>query len=204
MDRATAGNGSHPDTAVIVTTTRRPDDVLGCLDHLSRQRVAPDLTVVLDASPDGQARAALRGAAGVRYVRARPDQPDRVAQAIASQGAVVAFVDADAWPREDWLAELLARLADPAIAAAGGREVAGRANEEREGLGETGLLLLDGRLTRHFAADPGRDVAVDHLSGSNLAVRASVLAEVADAAGEGGAAGDWSTSLLLRARRAGH
>lgn len=112
---------------------------------------------------------------------------------------VVALLAPDATPEPGWLDELLARFADPTVGAVGGRVLRGEAGEERRGVAEVGLLLPNGRLTANFAADPGRDVDVDHVSGAGMAVRVAALQAI-------GAAGDGRlgpAALGLRLRRAG-
>ena len=97
------------------------------------------------------------------------------------------------------------RVADPGVAAVGGRARNGQPGEENEGVDKIGKLLPNGRLTGNFAANPGRSVEVDHLLGANMSVRLSVVREL-------GGIRDFypgtclreETDIALRMRRAGH
>jgi GT2 family glycosyltransferase len=118
---------------------------------------------------------------------------------------IVAFIDDDAFAEPDWLAQLLGRYSDPGVGAVGGRARNGQPGEEAEGLGEIGLLLPNGLLTGYFAADPGRDVEVDHLLGANMSVRRDIVEQL------GGIQDHYpgtclreETDIALRMRRAGY
>ncbi|WP_435736843.1 glycosyltransferase family 2 protein [Cellulosimicrobium sp. PMB13] len=168
--------------SVVVPTYNRPDHVRTCLEHLSRQSFAPERIVVVDASPTTATRDVVRDVPGVTYLR-----NDRGAGSTATSRAigvrevtsdVVAFLDDDAFAAEDWLEQLVARYDDPRVGAVGGRALNGQPGEEAEGADRVGLLLDDGSLTGFFAADPGRDVAVDHLLGANMSMRRAALESV--------------------------
>lgn len=168
--------------AVVVATYNRPEHVRTCLEHLGTQTRLPDEVVVVDSSPDARTRDVVAGFPGVRYLRNDLGRGHTAASRALGMAAVtsdvVAFVDDDAYAAPGWLAAILARYADPRVAAVGGRAVNGQPGEAAEGVGEIGLLRRDGTLTGYFAADPGRDVDVDHLLGANMSVRASVVAEL--------------------------
>jgi hypothetical protein len=86
----------------------------------------------------------------------------------------------------------------------GGRVVYGKAGEDREGLGQIGLLLPDGRLTGFFAADPGRVLDVDHMLGANMSVRMPVVRELGGIRDlYPGTCLREETDIALRMRRAG-
>ncbi|MFC5791199.1 glycosyltransferase family 2 protein [Agromyces tardus] len=199
---------TQPTASVVIATYRRPDHVRECLEHLARQTVAPVRVIVVDASPDDQTREVVAAFPGVEYRR-----NDRgIGTTATSRGIgvsdvhedVVAFIDDDAYAEPRWLERLLLPYADERVAAVGGRALNDRPGEEREGIGEIGLLLPDGRLTGYFAADPGRDVEVDHLLGANMSVRMSAVREL-------GGIRDFypgtclreETDIALRMRRAG-
>jgi GT2 family glycosyltransferase len=165
--------------AVIVATYRRPDFVRECLDHLDRQTVAPDRVIVVDASPDERTRAVVAEYPAVEYRRNDMGAGTLASsRAIGVQGVtedVIAFIDDDAYAEPQWLEELLAAYDPPEVGAVGGRARNGQPGEESEGLDRIGRFLRNGRLTGHFAADPGRIVPADHMLGANMSVRTDVL-----------------------------
>lgn len=194
--------------SVIVVTYNRPDYVRTCLEHLALQTVAPVETVVVDASPHRLTETVVRGFPSVQYLRNDLGMgfmaTSRAIGVSSTTGAVVAFVDDDAFAEPEWVEALLKPYADPAVGAVGGRTRNGIAGEEDDGLDQVGLLLPDGRLTGHFAAAPGRDLEVDHLIGANMSYRRSALEEI------GGIHDHWPGTCLredadtaLRMRQAG-
>lgn len=199
---------TRPTASVVIATYRRPAFVEECLDHLERQSVTPERIVVVDASPDHETRDVVSRHPGVDYRRnQRGIGATATSRAIGIADLdedVVAFIDDDAFAEPDWLERLLEPYDDPTVAAVGGRALNGQPGEEHDGLGSIGLLLPDGRLTGHFAADPGRVLDVDHMLGANMSVRMSVVREL-------GGIRDFypgtclreETDIALRIRRAG-
>ena len=171
-----------PSACVIVPTYRRPQHVKQCLERLTRQTVAPTEILVVDSSPDDLTRKVVESYDSIGYLRNErglgTTATSRAIGVEATTSEVIAFVDDDAFAETDWLEQLLQRYADSEVAAVGGRARNGQPGEEREGLGEIGRLLPDGRLTGYFAADPGRDVDVDHMLGANMSWRRSVAREL--------------------------
>jgi len=169
--------------SVVIPTYNRPEHVRSCLQHLALQTVQPVEIVVVDSSPDDRTKQVVEnGFPEVRYVR---NPMGRGATAESRQiglglvtADVLAFLDDDANARPDWLEQILRRYADPAVAGVGGSALNGIEGERSEGIGSIGLLLPDGRLTGYFAADPGRDIDVDHLLGANMSYRRSALLAV--------------------------
>ena len=199
---------TRPTARVVIATYRRPEYVRECLEHLQRQNVPPVRIIVVDASPDALTREVVERFEGVEYRRnERGIGSTATSRAIGITDVtedVVAFIDDDAYAEPDWLEKLLDPYADERVAAVGGRARNGQPGEEREGIGQIGLLLPDGRLTGFFAADPGRAVEVDHLLGANMSVRMSAVREL-------GGIRDFypgtclreETDIALRMRRAG-
>jgi GT2 family glycosyltransferase len=197
-----------PTASVVIATYRRPDHMRECLEHLRRQTVTPKRIIVVDASPDTHTRDVVGGFSEVEYRRnERGIGSTATSRAIGISDIeedVVAFIDDDAYAEPDWLERLLAPYADDRVGAVGGRADNGRPGEEQEGIGQIGLLLPDGRLTGHFAADPGERVEVDHLLGANMSVRMRTVHEL-------GGIRDFypgtclreETDIALRMRRAG-
>jgi GT2 family glycosyltransferase len=168
--------------SVVVATYARPDYVRTCLERLCAQTVAPQRTIVVDASPDDETRAVVAEFPGVEYRR-----NDHGAGTLATSRAigiadlsedVVAFIDDDAFAEPDWLEQILRPYRDAGVGAVGGRALNNQPGEETQGLGQIGLLLPDGRLTGYFAADPGRDLDVHHMLGANMSVRLSAIRAV--------------------------
>lgn len=199
-----------PRTAtVVVATYNRPEYVRTCLRHLQAQTVPPTEVIVVDASDSTETLDVVREFPGVTYLRNNRG-PGHTATSrsiglTAATGDVLAFLDDDAYADPDWLEQLLVRYDDPSVAAVGGLARRGQPGEESEGIGEIGLLLPNGRLTGFFAANPGRDVDVDHLIGANMSIRRSIANEL------GGIHDHYpgtclreETDMLLRMRRAGY
>ena len=170
---------TRPTVSVVIATYQRAAFVDECLAHLERQTVRPERVIVVDASPDTDTRDVVARHPGVEYRRnERGIGTTATSRAIGVddlQEDVVAFLDDDAFAQPTWLEELLKPYDDPGVAAVGGRALNDQPGEDREGLGQIGLLLPDGRLTGFFAADPGRVLDVDHMLGANMSVRMSVV-----------------------------
>lgn len=193
--------------AVVVATYNRPDHVTRCIEHLLVQTLDPAELVVVDASPNELTREAVASFPGVIYVRNDRGRGhtawSRHIGMSLTRSEVVAFIDDDAYADQDWLEQLIRRHGS-GIGAVGGRAINGVPGEEREGVEEIGRLLDNGVLTGNFAANPGRDIEVDHLLGANMSVRRSAV----DAVGGihdhfPGTCLREETDITLRMRRAG-
>jgi GT2 family glycosyltransferase len=167
---------------VVVATFNRPDHVRTCLEHLGRQTLAPSEIVVVDSSPHRLTADVVADFPGVRYIRNDAGRgstgTSRAIGVAETVSEIIAFVDDDAYAEPDWLENIVARYADPAVGAVGGRASNGRPGEEHEGHDAVGRLLPDGTLTGNFAADTGRDLDVDHVLGANMSVRRSALEQI--------------------------
>ncbi len=122
------------------------------------------------------------GVFGVTYVRnpmgrGHTAESRAIGVSLCSED-IIAFLDDDANARPDWLVEILRRYDQRSVAGVGGSALNGYPGEREEGLGSIGCLLPDGRMTGHFAADPGRDVDVDHLLGANMSYRRAAIDQV--------------------------
>lgn len=195
--------------AVVVATYNRPGHVRTCLEHLAAQTRPPDSVVVVDASPDRRTKEVVAEFPGVRYRRNERGRgataTSRAIGVAAVDADVVAFVDDDAYAEPEWLAAILVPYADPQVAAVGGRALNGQPGEAEQGLDAIGRLRPDGTLTGHFAADPGRDIDVDHLLGANMSVRNSVVEDLGGIRDlYPGTCVREETDIVLRMRRAGY
>lgn len=199
----------HLSVAVVVVTYNRPDRVVDCLQHLGNQSVRPERIVVVDSSLNALTeQAVLADFPGVVYVRnpmgrGRTPESRQIGYSMAAED-IIAFLDDDANAYPDWLEQLLSRYSDASVGGVGGSALNGIDGERDLGLGSIGLLLPNGVLTGNFAADPGRDVEVDHLLGANMSFRRSAIAKV------GGIFGDYpgtcmreESDIALRVKKAG-
>lgn len=168
--------------SVVVATYRRPQYVRTCLEHLRAQTHVPQRIIVVDASPDNETARVVREFAAVEYRR-----NDHGVGTLATSrrigiadltDEVVAFIDDDAYAQPEWLEELIKPYASPDVGAVGGRALNGRAGEADEGVTQIGRLLSNGTLTGFFAADPGRDIDVDHMLGANMSVRLTTIRDL--------------------------
>lgn len=171
-----------PTAAVLIATYNRPDYLRTCLEHLGRQTIAPIATIVVDSSSDDRSEAVARefGATYLRNPlgRGHTATSRMLGVAVAGDADVIAFLDDDAYAEPDWLEQLLRRYDDPRVGGVGGRASNRQPGEEREGLDQIGRFRSDGTLTGYFAADPGRDVPVDHLLGANMSLRLAAVRAV--------------------------
>jgi len=114
---------------VCICTHNRPDYVRDCLAGLARQTVPPGrfAILVVDSGSTGEIPAELaRLAAAANAALLRLDQPGvsraRNAGADACTTPCIAYIDDDAVPAPDWIARILAALAEtPPPAVLGGR-----------------------------------------------------------------------------------
>ena len=110
--------------SVVVPCRNARGTIGGCLEALGRQTLKPDEVIVVDgASDDGSAEAAARFPVTV----IRSPQPLSAGEArnlglARAAGEIVAFTDADAVPRYDWVHNILGAFRRwPDAAGVGGR-----------------------------------------------------------------------------------
>lgn len=162
---------------VAVCTRGRPELLAGCLDRLqSVLRSGQHALVVHNAVADDGSEAVLRRA-GVPWVREPCPGLDRARNRALHEASteVVAFLDDDARPEPDWLAELVAPFADPEVWCTTGRVLAASEDTDAERLQERcksydrGVtpVRFDRRTRRFFY--PVRAGVMG--TGSNMAVR---------------------------------
>ena len=111
-----------PPLAVVVPAYNAADTITDCVTALRQQLYDGPVTILVvdDGSTDDTA--ALARAAGATVIttpRGRPAAA-RNAGARAATADILCFTDADCVPRPDWLSEISAPLADPAVVAAKG------------------------------------------------------------------------------------
>jgi GT2 family glycosyltransferase len=199
-----------PTTTVAVVTYERPAFLARCLEHLLAQTRPPEQIIVVDSSTSQDTAEVVR--ARFPMVRYEVCPSGRGATATArnisyelATGDILAFVDDDAFAEPDWLEKLLPAYDDRTVGGVGGRQIRHQPGELVEGLDAIGLVRPDGTLTGNFAADPGRDVAVDHLLGANMSFRRSVLKQMGGIRdGYAGTCIREETDLCLRVVHAGY
>ena len=177
---------SRPRASVVVPSYRRPAELHRCLSGLAAQRTMADEVIVVARQDDGETQAVVRGfpLAGTRLVLVAETGVLAAMRAgvSASTGDVVAFVDDDAVPGEDWLQRLLDHLAVDHVGGAGGRDlVAGQDCRTTD----VGRVTPFGRVigNHHLGTGAARDV--DVLKGVNMAFRREALALPARLRGSG-------------------
>jgi len=160
--------GAPPAVCVVVPVRDRPDELADCLRSLEAVRHPRELLqiVVVD---DGSARPVVvpDGVELVRLPRSVGPAGARNAGARRARGDLLAFLDSDCTADPGWLEALVPELADPAVAAAGGRVAAAaeRSWLERYEAVRSPLDLGPKRTT----ARPGRPVP--YLVTANAVVR---------------------------------
>ncbi|HEV3366877.1 MAG TPA: glycosyltransferase family 2 protein [Acidimicrobiales bacterium] len=202
--------GAPLSASVAVVTYERPTFVARCLEQLLVQTQPPVEIIVVDSSTsDDTARLVRERFPTVAYEvcpagRGATATARNISYRLAT-GDVLAFIDDDAFAERDWLENLLAQFADPAVGGVGGRQIRKQPGELVEGVDAIGLLLEDGTLTGNFAADPGRSLPVDHLLGANMAFRRSVIESLGGIRdGYAGTCIREETDLCLRVAHAGY
>jgi mycofactocin system glycosyltransferase len=164
--------GPEPRVTVVVPVHGRPRELAECLASLARLRHPPDrlrILVVDDGSP-----APVTAPPGVRIVRlprSRGAAAARNAGARAARTDVLAYLDSDCLAEPGWLEALLPELADPEVAAVGGRVAAAAQGTWLERY-EAVRSPLDLGVSR-TEARPGRPVPF--LVTSNLVIRRADL-----------------------------
>ncbi|MGC9261051.1 MAG: glycosyltransferase family 2 protein [Phycisphaerae bacterium] len=194
---------------VIIVTYNRPDCAKTCLDRLREQTRLPEQIIVVDGSPDDRTRSLCAEFSEVLYLRNEAGlghmTRSRNIGLQQATGEIIAFLDDDSFAHGTWLDELLKPYSDPAVGAVGGRALRNQPDEDKQGVDQIGKLLPNGELTGNFAADPGKDLEVDHIIGCNMSWRKKVL----DAIGGlreiyPGTEVCEETDIALRFRAAGH
>jgi GT2 family glycosyltransferase len=176
-------------TTVLVTSYRRPDQLAACLGGLhSQTRPAEEVVVVLHASDaEGAAVLGRLGRAWPELRCAIVDLDGSVAALnrglAAARGELVAIIDDDAVPHDDWLERIVGTFAsDARIAAVGGRDVVivdGEAIDaprerwpSRHSVSpEVGRIQWFGRMIANHHVGSGEPRDVDVLKGTNMSLR---------------------------------
>lgn len=111
-----------PSVSIVVCTRNRPDNLRDCLDGISRLDPRPDEVLVIDNSEGDPATERVAGEHHVRYiVESVPGLSRARNRGLAeSTSEIVAYLDDDSLPCQNWLEEILAPFADPQVASVSG------------------------------------------------------------------------------------
>ena len=112
-----------PSASVVIATRSRPEFLQACLRGVMGQEISPLEVVVVDNTRGEDATRSAALAHGARYI-VEPADGLAIARNRGmreSRGDVVAFVDDDAVPEDDWLSALLPEFLDPLVGAVTGR-----------------------------------------------------------------------------------
>jgi glycosyltransferase involved in cell wall biosynthesis len=167
-----------PGFDVVVPSFRRPKALGACLEGLSGQELRPTRVLVVARVDDLATVDVARSAHDLPVTVVPVTEPGFLcaltAGVAASTAERVAFTDDDAVPHPGWLAGLAARLDEPGVGGAGGRDLVPDQGERRQRT--VGVLTRWGRFhgAHHLGQGPERDVHV--LKGVNMAYRAEALA----------------------------
>lgn len=123
VQSSSASNSRFPAVSFVVCTRNRPNDLTACLDAISRLNPGPDEILVVDNSDGDPAAERTASEHGARYIveRAIGLSHARNRALAESSSEIVAFIDDDAQPSEDWLEQILVPFADPQIAMVSGQ-----------------------------------------------------------------------------------
>ncbi len=170
--------------SVVISTLERAESLCRTLLALRYQAFADFEVIVVDgpARDDVTRRAIEDRDWGVRYLRC-PEQNLSRARNIgirAAGGDVVAFVDDDAIPQPDWLAQLVAAYDRPEVGGSGGvvYDGTGVRLQYRYSLSDrVGRTSFEVERPPEESLRPGADPLV-YLQGTNMSFRRAVLAEI--------------------------
>ena len=121
-----------PSCTVVIPTTNRPDLLEGCLGAAARLKYPRFELLVVASAPRDDASAEVARLHGAGYVA----EPQLGASRARNRGAracrteIVAYLDDDACPDPDWLAQLARGFADPRVGAVTGRVLPYRLDED--------------------------------------------------------------------------
>jgi GT2 family glycosyltransferase len=111
---------------VVVCTNNRPAELERCLSGIAQQTIPPMEIVVVDNAMLDDRIVGIASRFGARYIQ-EPRQGASSARnrgVAESSGEIIAYLDDDAYPNADWLANLLTGFQDAHVMAVGGRTVA--------------------------------------------------------------------------------
>jgi glycosyltransferase involved in cell wall biosynthesis len=164
---------------VVVSTydNKRWGDLLACLESMRQQSLPPlETIVIVDHNPTllEQAREAFSGVEVLANARARGLAGARNSGAEAARGEVIAFIDDDARAEPDWLEQLSACFGEKDVVGAGGALIPRWEGSPAKWVPHEFYWVFG----CSYTGLPDRLAPVRNPIGANMAVRASVLADV--------------------------
>jgi GT2 family glycosyltransferase len=198
--------------SVVIITYRRARFVRTNLEQCAKQIRPPDQVLVVDGSEDEQTHQVVSDFPFATYVRnprgAGNMTSSRNAALSHATGDVLIFLDDDAYPEADYVQRVMAFCeAHPDAALGCARTLNGQPDEASIGLERIGKFCeADGSIDGFFAADPGRDLPIDHGIGATMWIRRFLIDELGGFreffTGVSGVRED--ADLFLRARALGY
>jgi cellulose synthase/poly-beta-1,6-N-acetylglucosamine synthase-like glycosyltransferase len=169
--------------SVAVLTAGRTTQAQARVEQLERMVGTPIEILVVDVSEDESCVDQMTlafPAARILHLPAGSNSRRRARRCALehARGDVLAFVDDDAVLGNDWITQIMRPYDDPEVAGVGGRVAVAGAEASPAHLIELGRVLPDGRLGDDFSSNPARCLVVEHLSGSNMSFRLSVLRDL--------------------------
>lgn len=167
------------ETSVVVSTynEERWDDLLACIRSLESQTLSPlEVIVVVDHNPSLLERAAgaFPNTKVVANERARGLAGARNTGTAVARGTIVAFIDDDAQAEPEWLAHLQECFTEESTVGAGGYLAPLWEGPEAGWIPREFYWVFG----CSYAGLPDRLAPVRNPIGANMAVRASILAEI--------------------------
>ena len=174
-----------PPASIIVAASEVSPNLLQCLEFCMAQDY-PDfeVIVVLSNPPDEAGRSAMKSVTGqsgfekacgerVRVLQSSTALPSakRDMAAAESRGRLLAFIDDDAFPTQDWLRAAAANFGDTQVAAVGGPNLCPEEHTPMERCGDAVLGSLLGGGTERYRYMPRRRRDVAESPTCNLVVR---------------------------------
>ena len=111
-----------PTVTIAICTRNRAEDLKTCLHAIACLNPRPDEILVVDNSEGDRVTEEVAQKRGVRYVVEPAAGLSRARNRALAESTceIVAYMDDDALPSEDWLEHILAPFADPLVASASG------------------------------------------------------------------------------------
>lgn len=203
MTDLTSHDNRPDDVSIVVPSYRRSDYLAKCLLALRDQTIPPKEIIVVRRHDDVETKRIVDHADCRSVVIDEPGVLAAMAAgARASHGAIIGFVDDDAFPRPQWLAILSQHFRDPTVGAVGGRDVIASPTQAGPLTHRVGLITPWGRLigNHHLGIGPPR--LVDVLKGANMLFRRRALALPRTLRGRGAQA-HYEIATCLWAQRQG-
>jgi GT2 family glycosyltransferase len=166
-----------PRVSIVIVTSDRNDDLRRCLrelqSHLAEGNAPATEVLTVHAPHDATAMAMVQAEfpwVAVHRAAERHLSKQRNLGALQARGAILVYLDDDAWPRPGWLAALCAAFADDRVVAASGPVYRGDGSLQCDRLAASPL----GRLVPVVGEQLPRGMSPS-FSGCNLAIRRRAL-----------------------------